>query len=51
MENSKESYELHEELVDKIPTIVESIKKGRELTIFLTPKGIRFKEADIKIIK
>lgn len=42
---------LSKELESKIPKLVESIKKGREVTIFLTSKGLRVKEANIKIIK
>lgn len=42
---------LNKQLESKIPKITESIKKGKEVTVFLTTKGLRLKEADIKIIK
>ncbi|MCT8978669.1 hypothetical protein N4T77_18935 [Clostridium sp. CX1] len=40
-----------EELKSKIPRIVESLSGGKEITIQVTPKGLKVKEADIKIIK
>lgn len=46
-----ENKALHEELKVKIPKIEESLKRGKEITIMITPKGLKVKEAAIKIIK
>lgn len=39
------------ELTEKVPKIIEHLKKGKEITVLLTPKGLKVKVADIKIIK
>lgn len=42
---------LNEELRSKIPKITESLIQGKEITLIVTPKGLKVKAADIKIIK
>ncbi len=42
---------LNKELENKIPKLAEHLKKGKEITMLLTPKGLKVKAADIEIIK
>ncbi|WP_175412962.1 hypothetical protein [Clostridium sp. AWRP] len=51
MENRTKNKNLHEELQDKIQKIEQSLIRGKEITIMVTPKGLKIKEAAIKIIK
>lgn len=46
-----EDKDLHEELKAKISKIEESLKRGKEITMMITPKGLKVKEAAIRIIK
>lgn len=46
-----ENRDLNKELESKIPKITEYLKKGKEITMLLTPAGLKVKAADIKIIK
>lgn len=46
-----EKRELAKEIQDRIPKITEHLKKGKEITILLTPKGLKVKVANIEIIK
>lgn len=39
------------ELQDKIPRMIEHLKNGKEITLKITPGGLKVKSADIKIIK
>lgn len=43
--------DLSKELKRKVSKITESLSKGKEITLLVTPKGLKVKEADIKIIK
>lgn len=51
MENKTKNKNLHQELQDKIQKIEQSLVRGKEVTIIFTPKGLKVKEAAIKIIK
>ncbi|WP_183128075.1 hypothetical protein [Clostridium autoethanogenum] len=46
-----ENKDLHKELQGKMPKIEQSLIKGKEVTMMVTPKGLKIKEAAIKIIK
>lgn len=42
---------LDKKLKNKIPQITEYLKEGKEITMLLTPKGLKVKAAKIEIIK
>lgn len=42
---------LNKELENKIPKITEHLKKGKEITLLMTPGGLKVKAANIEIIK
>lgn len=46
-----EKQDITKELKDKIPRMIEGLNQGKEITLQVTPKGLKVKEADIKIIK
>lgn len=43
--------DLNKQLESKIPKITEHLKKGKEVTMLLTQKGLKVKAAKIEIIK
>lgn len=43
--------DLNKELKIKIPKMVDSLNEGKEVTLKVTPKGLKVAAADIKIIK
>lgn len=46
-----EKQDLNKELQSKIPKMLEHLNKGKEITLSITPRGLKVKSADIKIIK
>lgn len=42
---------LNKEIENKIPKLAEHLKEGKEITMLLTPKGLKVKAAKIEIIK
>lgn len=46
-----EKRDLNEEIQSKIPKIAQSLNQGKEVTLLITQKGLKVKEAAIKIIK
>lgn len=43
--------DLNKELKSKIPKMVDNLHQGKEITLKVTPKGLKVAAADIKIIK
>lgn len=46
-----EKQDFTEELRSKIPKMIENLNQGKEITLKITPRGLKVKAADIKIIK
>lgn len=46
-----EKKDFSEELKSKIPKMIENLNQGKEITLKVTPKGLKVSALDIKIIK
>jgi hypothetical protein len=42
--------DLNKKLIEKVPEVAKRLIKGKEITMQLTPKGLKVKSADIEII-
>ncbi|MBV7273118.1 hypothetical protein JMF89_00935 [Clostridiaceae bacterium UIB06] len=46
-----ENQNLNKELASKIPKMIDNLKQGKEVTLKITPRGLKVHAAEIKVIK